>query len=264
MGFDFPIGLPQRYARACGIEAFLDWLSGVGSGAWADFYRVAERPQEIGLRRPFYPLRPGRARQAHLLQALGVERMDDLRRACELPRPGRRAAAPLFWTLGGQQVGKAAIKGWQEVIALALGQRGTAMQVRVWPFSGELHHLLRPGATVLAETYPTEFYDHLGVRFRGGGAGGKRSQAARAANAPVLLAWAEAAGVELEAGLRRAIEAGFGPAPEGEDAFDAVVGAMGMVNVVLGRREPGEPQEAHLRRVEGWILGQRLSSQTGA
>ena len=30
--------------------------------------------------------------------------------------PGRRAAAPIFWTLGAQQVGKAAIAAWRELL----------------------------------------------------------------------------------------------------------------------------------------------------
>lgn len=32
-----------------------------------------------------------------------------------------------------------------------------------------------------------------------------------------------------------------------------------MLNVVLGRRPPGEPEEERVRRIEGWILGQRYS-----
>jgi hypothetical protein len=49
------------------------------------------------------------------------------------------------------------------------------------------------------------------------------------------------------------VEEGF---PEGDDSFDAVVGLFGMLEVALGRREPGEPQDEHIRDVEGWILGQ--------
>jgi hypothetical protein len=46
-------------------------------------------------------------------------RRQRLRRQCERATPTRRAACPLFWTLGSNQVGKAAISGWQEVIAPA-------------------------------------------------------------------------------------------------------------------------------------------------
>ena len=42
----------------------------------------------------------------------------------------------------------------------------------------------------------------------------------------------------------------------GEDRFDAVVGLFGMLNVVLGRRDPGDPTDETIRSIEGWILGQ--------
>jgi hypothetical protein len=52
------------------------------------------------------------------------------------------------------------------------------------------------------------------------------------------------------------IERGFA---EGDDAFDAVVGLIGMVEIVTGRRRPDEPSEDTIRRLEGWILGQDIS-----
>jgi hypothetical protein len=268
LGCDFPIGLPDAYARECGVDGFLELLPSLGQGAWCDFYHVAERPEQIHLRRPFYPLRPGRARQSHLLDGLGIRNMDELRRQCERAHTGRRAAATLFWTLGGQQVGKAAISGWRELLAPEL--RRPEMGLSIWPFSGRLVELLHRGGVVVAETYPGEFYHHLGVGLHAQAGGkpsgdlgalgtprrGKRSQASRAANAGVLLEWARRAGVELEPDLRAAILQGFGPRPGGEDPFDAVVGLFGMLNVVLGFRAPGEPVARRLRFVEGWILGQ--------
>jgi hypothetical protein len=107
----------------------------------------------------------------------------------------------------------------------------------------------------VAESYPAEFYTHLGVTFAPGG-GGKRAQAARAANAATLLSWAACHDVTLDPALAAAVREGFGPAADAEDRFDAVVGAMGMLNVVLGFRPPGEPDEPAVHRVEGWILGQ--------
>jgi hypothetical protein len=50
-------------------------------------------------------------------------------------------------TLGGNQGGKAAISGWEEVIAPAR-RRGA----RVWPFDGRLAELAMVGVPVLAET----------------------------------------------------------------------------------------------------------------
>jgi hypothetical protein len=59
--------------------------------------------------------------------------------------------------------------------------------------------------------------------------------------------------LELEAELMGAIQRGF---PEGDDAFDAVVGLFGMMEVVTGRRQPGEPTKDRIQILEGWILGQ--------
>lgn len=256
VGFDFPIGLPLEYARRAGIQDFLAVLPELGHGLWAQFYQPAQRPDEVSLYRPFYPARAGHARQKHLLEGLGMQSLDDLRRRCERAHAGRRPACPLFWTLGGQQVGKAAISGWTQVLT---AQGELLPGVSLWPFCGRLEDLLRPGQVVVAETYPAEYYAWLGVRFsprRPGSKVGKRQQAERAANAVALLAWAEAAGISLQESLRQAIREGFGASLEGEDAFDAVVGLFGLLEVVLGRRPAAEPQDETIRRVEGWILGQ--------
>jgi hypothetical protein len=45
-------------------------------------------------------------------------------------------------------------------------------------------------------------------------------------------------------------------APDSDDPFDAAVGLLGMLNVVLGYRPAGDAQAEIIRRVEGWILGQ--------
>ncbi len=189
-GFDFPIGLPLHYAHLTGVSDFLELLPRLGTGGWADFFHPAHSPEEISRGRPFYPARPGGALQLHLLERLGAETMDQLRRRCELAHAGRRAACPLFWTLGGQQVGKAAIAGWRELLAPALA---AAAPASLWPFSGRLETLLLPGRLVLAECYPGEYYHQLGVSFsrpRRGTRSGKRVQAERRRSASALLAWA--------------------------------------------------------------------------
>ena len=43
-----------------------------------------------------------------------------LLRRCERGGNGHKQACCLFWTLGGNQVGKAAIIGWRDVLAPAL------------------------------------------------------------------------------------------------------------------------------------------------
>ena len=183
--------------------------------------------------------------------------MADLRRKCDLAHAGRRAASPLFWTLGAQQVGKAAIHGWKEV--LVPGIRTKKFDLSIWPFSGPLMHLLRPGRIIIAETYPADFYTHLGISFSYHGPGrksGKRVQVDRAANAERLIDWAQQTGVSLADELRLGMESGLGSASGREDLFDACIDLFGMLNVVLGRRPAGDPQDSEVRRVEGWILGQ--------
>ncbi len=257
VGFDFPIGLPASYAKAAGIDSFSAFLLEVGRGRFSEFFDVAERRDEISLSRPFYPMRPGGTKQAHLLAAHGVSEINELRRRCELSQSSRRAACPLFWTLGGQQVGKGAISGWKEVLGPAA--RGDEFPFAVWPFDGSLDALVKPGQVVAAETYPAEFYVHLGVGFppsKKDTRTGKRVQADRAGNTKPLLHWASDAGVDVAPDLRAEIQDGFGDRNDGEDRFDAVVGLFGMLNVVLGNRSSGEPDTELVQKVEGWILGQ--------
>lgn len=254
LGLDLPLGLPLAYARRAGIEDFVAWFVGLGQGAWAEVFEVAARPEEIAPHRPFYPLRPGGAKRQHLLDGLGLDGPAELHRLCDRATADRPAAAPIFWTIGPQQVGKAALSAWRELLVPAR-RAGT---VRLWPFDGDLARLLAAGGAVVAETYPGEIYGHLGVRFRrpDGRRASKRSQADRAAEAPVLRAAAKRLGVDLAPPLKRAIAEGFEEAAGGEDAFDATVGLLGMINVLRGERPAGEPADPVIRRVEGWILGQ--------
>jgi hypothetical protein len=257
VGFDFPIGLPAVYAERAGIDDFLAMLPRFGEDPWAEFYDVATCAGEIALRRPFYPARPGGTSRAHLVAGLGLTSVDELLRVCDRAHAGRHAAAPIFWTLGAQQVGKGAIAGWREVLAPAL--RAADLDVAIWPFSGRLGDLFRPGRVVAAETYPAECYAHLGVDLRRGaatGRSGKRWAPSRTANAGALRTWARAAGIALSPPLIAAIEEGFGVGASGEDQFDAVVGLLGMLNVILGGRSPGDPEDERVRHIEGWILGQ--------
>lgn len=272
LGFDFPIGLPKRYAEKAGISNFRAALPLFGSGEWASFYQPACSPDQISLRRPFYPAKPGGARHKFLVDGLGVENIQDLRRVCEYAHPGRRAASPLFWTLGAQQVGKAAISGWRDVISPAL--RDPHQILTLWPFDGALGDLLERGNLVIAETYPGEIYHSLKLHFpsitelksRFGEQppdrkSGKRSRVGRRWNAVALLNWSKSVLVQLDPQLEALIQDGFGPGPNGEDSFDATVGLFGMLNVLFGL-QPEWAESMHgsegetLREVEGWILGQ--------
>ncbi len=259
VGFDFPIGLPSSYARRAEIADFISTLPQFGQQRWADFFRVAERPDQICLQRPFYPYRPGGAKRQHLLDGLLIKEFDDLRRRCERAYPGRRAASPLFWTLGGQQVGKAAISGWQTV--LSQGLQDESLQVVIWPFSGSLENLCRPGHVVVVETYPAEFYKRLNISFsrnRSGYRSGKRSQADRAVNGVTLLACADSLNVDLAPTLKSSILDGFGTSPDGEDTFDATIGLLGMIHTISHSPEEHEPKEEKINNIEGWIFGQAI------
>src|ERR1700721_2243563 len=102
---------------------------------------------------------------------------------CERRTSTRGDTCVLFWTLGGNQVGRAAIIGWRDVLGPAL--RCYPTQVLIWPFQGTLGSLLAPSRIVFAETYPTEFYRHLDVTFprsKAGKKSGKRVQNDRQAN----------------------------------------------------------------------------------
>lgn len=256
VGFDFPIGLPVAYASKAGISDFLSWLPMLGRGEWVDFDRVASTREEISIQRPFYPNAPGGTRQRFLLDALNVEKIDDLRRGCERQHALTRAASPLFWTMGPNQVGKAALSGWSEMLVPAL--RSEKADIAIWPFTGDLAPLLSNYQMVITETYPAEMYHHLGISWPNLGIGipsGKRSQRARKRNAGALLGWAQAQKVALDPALVETIHDGFGSKPDGEDKFDAAVGLLGMLNVLMGGRLLDEPKDERTRRVEGWIFG---------
>ena len=257
VGFDFPIGIPKAYADIAGIESFAALLPELGRGRWSSFYDVAEQASEISPQRPFFPQRPGGTLHAHLLRGLGVSSMNELLRACEKRTADRNQACSLFWTLGGNQVGKAAISGWRDVLAPAL--RDSSLQVALWPFDGTLDELLESRQIVVTETYPTEFYRHLGITLTES----KRAHGQRAAQARAFRSWRNDAEIKdrvaFDESAREAIDGGFGSGEDGEDPFDAFVGLLGMLNVLLGRRTAGWPEPAASRAVEGWILGQAAS-----
>ncbi len=246
LGFDFPIGLPMAYARATELGSFREALASFGSGIWSDWYSVADHRSRISLHRPFYPARPGGTERAHLFNALGVTDPQALLRLCERATPNRQAACMLFWTLGGNQVGKGAISGWREVIVPNLGGIG------LWPFEGRLADLLDTKRCVIAETYPGDVYRQLGMP-RGGWS--KRRQVDRQRIAEIMIPWLLAR-PDLDAhALLPMIEDGFGADKAGEDRFDAAVGLLGMLDVVQGRRNEGAPDIDGVRLWEGWILG---------
>jgi hypothetical protein len=254
VGFDFPLGLPRRYARAAGIGDFRAFLARAGRGRFRAFYEVAGSPREIALERPFFPVRAGDKGEfghRHLIAGLGLADKTGLYRAVDYGRGYRPDAAAMFWTLGPKQVGKATIAGWRDLVAPALRADDA---IALWPFDGSFADCLASAALTVVEAYPAEYYRHLDLPLVR--AGSKRDPIARRRQAPTIVAWARANGVALVPALRGALGRGFGDRADGEDRFDAVVGTLGILNVVLGNRAPGEPDDPLIRRVEGWTLGQ--------
>lgn len=264
VGFDFPIGLPEAYARLAGIEsfpAFLQTITGPENGSsefrWSHFHEVCTDESEIALERPFYPARPGTARRDAIHEALGLPSRNDLYRECELRHAERTNACSLFWTLGGNQVGKSALLGWRSVIGPELRRKPESM--RLWPFDGELKALLQPGVTIATETYPTEYHKRIfGQALRG-----KRYAAKRREIAPAWLETAHRCGIRIDRKLRRQILSGFTESnledvsrrDENDDAMDATIGLFGMLALLHDYGGQMEPQDGKIRRIEGWILG---------
>lgn len=256
IGFDFPIGLPNTYAQRAGFPDFISGLSLFGKHRWSGFYDPAETADQISLYRPFYPYRPGGTLRQHLIDGLGMESFDQLLRTCDKTPPLQRTAAPLFWTLGAQQVGKAAINGWKYV--LAPGLQDPELDLSIWPFSGKLADLVGRGRIIAVESYPAEAFkqlDLLGAQQRFS----KRQQGDRKFISQNLFQHASISGIRLESELEQEIRNGFGNQASGEDRFDALIGLLGMLKILDKEIDFTEPKMESVRRTEGWIFG--LSSE---
>jgi Protein of unknown function (DUF429) len=248
LGVDLPIGVPRAYAASRFEAGFLAFLETIR--AWPDFFTVCEHLTDLRHDRPFYPARGilGMTRASHAA-ALGFADASGLSRACDRATSERPAGAPLFWTLGANQSGKAAIAAWRDMLlpALALGDR-----IRLWPFEGPFRALLAPGVVAVAETYPAEALRHLGIKLRGS----KRRQMDRAAVAEPLLAAMERLRVTPTPALIDAVTAGLGSDAAGEDRFDCLLGVLCVINVLAGHRPDTTPDDPWLTTWEGWVLGQ--------
>jgi hypothetical protein len=248
LGVDLPIGLPRAYAATRPEPDFPTFLRDVG--ALPDFFSVCATLDDIRPGRPFYPARgiAGMTRLSHAL-ALGLPDASALSRACDRATAERPAGAPLFWTLGANQSGKAAIAAWNQMILPALTDRA---KLRLWPFEGPFRSLLSPGWVALAETYPAEALRHLGIRLRGS----KRRHADRCATAGVLMTAMDQQGASPDDTMRHSLLDGFGADTCGEDRFDSVLGVLCVLNVLTGNRPDTAPADPWIERWEGWVLGQ--------
>lgn len=248
LGADLPIGLPRAYAATRPEPDFPGFLRTPTQRP--DFFTVCATLAEIRQDRPFYPARgiAGMTRLSHAL-ALGLTDASGLSRACDKATSERPAGAPLFWTLGANQSGKAAIAAWKDMILPALAQQAP---LRLWPFEGPFRSLLAPGSVALAETYPAEALRHLGMKLRGS----KRRQTDREAAAAALSAAMDQQQATPDNAMHRALHDGFGADASGEDRFDSVLGVLCVLNVLAGNRPDIAPNDPWIQHWEGWVLGQ--------
>ncbi|WIA62589.1 DUF429 domain-containing protein [Stenotrophomonas sp. BIO128-Bstrain] len=252
VGFDFPIGVPEAYGKLTGLSGFREGLSEWGRGSWERWFTVCDESELVDFRQPFYPSRPGGRRLSHLTDGLGLSRHELLRK-CERSTDYRAAGCPLFWTLGANQVGKGAISGWQEL--LIPSQR----EIALWPFDGALEGLVEQHAIVVCETYPADVYHRLGIARAPRWS--KTAAAGRASAGVAIEGWLTAFAGRSETGLVADLHAGFGSGSDAEDRFDAVIGLLGMLDVVDGRHAEGPLLSAAALQWEGWILGQAVGKQ---
>ena len=249
LGVDLPLGLPRAFAaRYCRQDGFVEFLRDLTDRS--GFFDVCAELADVSPSRPFYPMRgiKGMTRASHAA-ALGLGSADDLSRACDRATAERPAGCPLFWTLGANQTGKAAIAAWRDLLGPAIAR---ADAPRLWPFEGDFLELLAKPGIVMAETYPAEALRQLGLRL----SGSKRRQEDRMALAADLRAVMHRLAVTPTPMLHDAIIDGFGADAAGEDRLDCVLGVLAVITVLAGHRPDGIPADPWLRRWEGWVLGQ--------
>ncbi len=249
LGVDFPLGLPRAYVSRHAAEAdFPAFLRGLADRP--GFFSVCDGLAELAPGRPFYPRRglAGMTRLSHAA-ALGLEDATGLSRLCDRATAERPAGAPLFWTLGANQTGKAAISAWRDMLLPILtGAHPPAL----WPFEGPFRSLLQPGRVAVAETYPAEAMRQLGLRMDGS----KRRQSDRARLADALGAALRTARATPDAAMLDAIRTGFGADAAGEDRFDSLLGLLCVLAVLDGSRPDTAPSDPWVLQWEGWVLGQ--------
>jgi len=248
LGVDFPLGLPRAYAAKIGITSFPDWLRGLHPDL--PLFEPCRTIDDVSLDRPFYPRSSvaGAGQMARLATALGLADTSALHRAVDLRTANRPAGAALFWTMGANQCGKAALAAWRDCLLPAFAQN---QPVAIWPYEGSFNALLAPGTVALAETYPAEALVQLGLQRPRS----KRRQSDRASLSGPIMAVMHALDATPEPALAAEITQGFGATPDGEDRFDSLLGVLSIIRVIRGAPD-GVPPDPVIRAVEGWVLGQ--------
>tara|TARA_R110001583_G_scaffold32882_2_gene111610 strand:+ start:13688 stop:14659 length:972 start_codon:yes stop_codon:yes gene_type:complete len=257
LGLDFPIGLCRHWYQAAHIDSFDHVLHWLKSPAADSFFNVCSHPDQICPHRPFYPARAGAkgtVKRNHLSAGLNVANFNQLHRQCERATSNRPAAATPFWTLGANQVGKGMLHGWQNLVF-----PGHARGFHLWPFDGDLAALSQQPGVTLIETYPAEIYGWLKLYDMPlpSGRFAKSRQQSRHETLMVLLPRLAHLNIDLSPVVRHHIARGIAPDHGKDDAFDALIGVIGLILIATQKRAENLPESSIIRRQEGWIIGQR-------
>ena len=196
-------------------------------------------------------MRPGHTKQRHLLDGLDCDARAQLLRRCERKTDNRNAACMLFWTLGGNQVGKAAISGWRELLVPKINE------IALWPFDGKLHELFTRFDIVVAETYPGDAYSQIGIP--SSLQWSKRKRNGRKKVSQYLLDWLRSRPVTFHPEIENDVVCGFSENMQGEDKFDAMVGLFSMLDVIWRKLCEEALDYPSVTGWEGWILGQKFN-----
>jgi hypothetical protein len=244
-----PIGFVDAWYDGANVKDFKSLLGLLDTDDWQDFFEICQTPDEIRHIRPFYPQSSGTkgsVTRHHLINALGVADFNALHRACEFATDKRNAACPSFWTLGANQVGKGMLHGLKNLII-----PGYVEGFNIWPFTGDLAASSRTHGVTLIETYPGEIYGWLAEPSELT----KSNQDSRKKYLQKLLDAAHAKGIEISPAVWADIADGFGADHGKDDAFDALIGVLGLIEIAEGRRPEHLPLTPSVLEREGWIVG---------
>lgn len=215
-----------------------------GEEPWQQFFEVSDQPR---LTQPFGPrsnLKGGLTRH-QLADRLGLSE-EQLFRRCDRKTRTRQRAEIIFYTRFAKQVGRSALHGWRTVLQPAHGK------IAIWPFDGDLVHLLAKPGIVVCEIYPAEAAAQLGLLQDPRSSWSKQRPEDRRRVVAALEAAAATLGLGMSTNALAALRVGF----DSSDDFDAFVALLSMLSVVRGKRSAGAPDDEEISRCEGWILGQ--------
>jgi hypothetical protein len=111
----------------------------------------------------------------------------------------------------------------------------------------------KPGVTLI-ETYPGEVYHWLNIPddtpgFR------KSNQTSRQQALANLIKRLPGWKVSISPDLQNRIENGFTDKEGKDDAFDSLIGVVGLIRIAMGQRAEFLPGNTDMTEREGWIIG---------